>query len=100
MRTKAKLLTYNSFEFKTCKKDSRQQPTSFFPFISRISHATVCQKVPVYTGKNVVVPKDFFHISNQINWMLVIQPLKSEKALVSNSKGLDCRSGNIYLQKG
>ena len=36
-----------------------------------------------------VVPKDFFHVLNQVNWMLVIQLLKREKAMVSNSKGLD-----------
>ena len=40
----------------------------------------------VYKKKLFVAPKIFFHVLNQVSWMLVIQLLKSKKALVSNSK--------------
>ena len=62
--TISELLTSNSLDLKR-GKNPRKQPT-FFSFTSRFSETTA-KSFGFKQKKNLVVPKDFFHVLNQVH---------------------------------
>ena len=95
--TLAELLTSNSLG-STHEKNSREQPTFFFLVYNRNFQSAVAWEIlDIKSGKLLVVPKDFFHGLNQLNWMLVIRLMLWSSKHTNLAKILDQSSWRLSI---